>query len=172
MKEDKDILNNLKRTEKPSVPDGFFDSFSENLMSKINEDSFLENLPKHNKPEVPSGFFESFSDNLIKEIDTEIKPVKRTKIIPLRIMLAVASIAAVFAIVVLTANQNEEPLITETVVEELADEDYDDYLVYLDESSIVDFIVDNDLSIDDYSEIDESIYSEIEGELDNYYYDL
>tara|TARA_B100000809_G_C14792458_1_gene407157 strand:+ start:48 stop:566 length:519 start_codon:yes stop_codon:yes gene_type:complete len=172
MKEDKDILNNLKRTEKPSVPNGFFDSFSDQLMTNINDSTFLESLQKENKPEVPNGFFESFSNNLIKEIESEIKPVKKAKIIPLRIMLAVTSVAAVITFVVLVTNQNKQPIIVETVTEEFADEDYDAYLAYLDESSIVDFIIENNLSIDDYSEIDESIYSEIEGELDNYYYDL
>jgi hypothetical protein len=168
MKEDKDILNNLKRTETPSVPNGFFDSFSDQLMTKIEGSTFLENLPKENKPEVPDGFFESFSDNLIKAI----KPVKKTKIISLRNILAVASVAAVLTFVVFTTNQNQQVIIVETVVEELADEDYDMYLAYLDESTIVDFIVENNLSINESSEIDESIYREIESELDSYYYGL
>lgn len=172
MKEEKDILNNLKRTEKPSVPAGFFDSFSDKLMSKIEEDSFLEILPRQNKPTVPEDFFESFSDKLIKEIKPEIKVTKKSKIIPLRIFLAVASVAAVFTFIVLTTKQNEEQILVETVVEELADEDYDDYLAYLDESTIVDFIVENDLNIEEESDIDESIYSEIESELDDYYYGL
>ena len=172
MKEEKDILNNLPRTEKPSVPNGFFDSFSDKLMAKIEEESFLEKLPKQNKPVVPEGFFETFSDKLMKDIEPEIKAVKKTRIIPLRIMFAAASVAAVLTFVVLTTKQNDQSIIAETVVEELAEEDYDEYLAYLDESSMVDFIVDNDLDIDDESEIDEAIYSEIESELDDYYYGL
>ena len=35
MKEKKDILNNLKRSDKPSVPEGFFESFSDKLMSNL-----------------------------------------------------------------------------------------------------------------------------------------
>ena len=170
MKEEKDILNNLKRTDKQSVPEGFFDSFSDNLMSKINDDSFLELLPKNEKPEVPNGFFDSFSDEVIKSLD--VTPVKKTKIISLRVIMAVASVAAVFAFVVFTTKQNTNPVVVETVFEELTDDDFDEYLAYLDETTIVDFIIENDLNIEDVSDVDESIYDEIESELDGYYYGL
>lgn len=178
MKEEKDILSNLKKTDQPSVPNGFFESFSDQLMSKIETDSLLESLPKTNKPAVPEGYFETFSDKLMEKLPATAAPVKKTKIIPLRIMLAVASVAAVLTFVVLTTKQNEQPILAETetsteiVIDELADEDYDDYLAYIDESTIVDYIVENDLDIDDETEIDESIYSEIESELDDYYYGL
>lgn len=172
MKKEKEILNNLKRTERPSVPEGFFGSFSDKLMTKIDNDSFLETLPKHNKPKVPKDFFESFSDKLIKEIESKNKVVKKTKIISMRLMFAAASVAAIFAFFVLTTKQNTQPILVETVNEELLDEDFDDYLAYLDESTIIDFIIENDLNIEEELDIDESIYDEIESELDDYYYGL
>ena len=110
MKEEKDILNNLKRADKPSVPEGFFNSFSDKLISKIEEeDSFLENLPKRKSPEVPDGFFTSFSENILQELEPEVKEGKKAKVIPLRIFLAVASVAAVFTFIVLTTKQNTSP---------------------------------------------------------------
>ena len=84
------ILNDLNKRGKPEVPNDFFDSFTDKLMSKIKEDSFLESLPKHKKPTVPDGFFENFSDKLLDDI----KPVKNTKIITLKRMIAFTAAAA------------------------------------------------------------------------------
>ena len=170
MKENKDILNQLNKADKPTVPSGFFDTFSDDLMSKINkDDSFLEDLPKTNKPQVPQGFFDDFSESITQHI--EEKP--KTKIISLKIVLTVASIAAVFALVLLTIKPNQEqPILAEVEMDvqtEKSDE-LDNYLAYLDESSIVDYIVENDINIEDETTIDESVYSELDNELDDYYY--
>jgi len=165
-------LDDWNKRAKPSVPNDFFNSFSDKLMSKIEADSFLESLPKNEKPTIPDGFFENFGDNLIKDI----KPVKKSKVITLkRIMAFTAAAAAILLIFTINFNKEAEQ-IAEVVIENTEDttseEHFDEYLAYLDESSIVDFIVENDVSISDDLELDESIYDEIESELDSYYYEL
>jgi hypothetical protein len=179
MKEEKDILNNLKRTDKQSVPEGFFDSFSDNLMSKLENNSFLENLQKNKKPEIPTGFFDSFANDILMKV--EETPIKKTKIISIRLILAGASIAAMFTLFIFNTNYKSDPIIArivteEIMVDEMVDEmeveDLDDYLAYIDESTIIDFIVEHDLNIKDVSDVDESIYYEVESELDSYYYGL
>jgi hypothetical protein len=162
----------LNKNVKPDVPSDFFDSFIDNLMSKIEEDSFLESLPKHKKPAVPDVFFEKFSDKLWDDI----KPVKNTKIITLKSMIAFTAAAAAI-ILIFTFNFNKESeqmaeVIIESANTTVSDENFDEYLAYLDESSIVDFIIENDVSIAEDLELDELVYDEIESELDSYYYEL
>ena len=87
------------------------------------------------------------------------------------------SAAAAAILLMFKLNFNNEPeqiaeVTIESANETLTEENFDEYLAYLDESSIVDFIVENDVSISDDSELDESIYDEIESELDSYYYEL
>jgi len=167
VKEDKNILNNLNRTEKPAVANRFFDSFSDGLIKKLEEETLLTSLSKNTKPEAPNDFFDKFADEIIAKIQSKNK----FKIIPLRIFIAVASVAAVFAILILTNRdgQNQTNAIVNNSIVNSADEN-DDYLAYIDESILVDFIVENDIDIEEGNAINESVYSELDNELDDYYY--
>lgn len=167
MKEDKNILNNLKRTKKSSVPNGFFDSFADDLFSEIEGEYLLESLPKNTKPKVPQGFFDDFST----EITAKVQPKKQTKIIQIKMFISVASVAAVLAIMVLTNPTKNTTQIADGPIENPTEDDnFDEYLAYLDESTLVDYIIENDINIEGETTINESVYSELENELDDYYY--
>ena len=71
MDDKKNILDELKKRQKPSVPEGFFESFSDGLMKRIEEDNVLDDVHSTTKPEVPEGFFDSFAANLMAKINEE-----------------------------------------------------------------------------------------------------
>jgi hypothetical protein len=169
MEENNNILNQLKKSSKPDVPKDFFDNFSTNLMSKIDEsESFLENLPKNNKPEVPLNFFDDF------KVDIKANQSNRTKVFKLKIWHVVSTAAAIFiGIFLLNQNSQDQNIIaaSDVIETETTLIVNDDQLAYIDESTLIDFIVSNNLTIDESSdEVSDAIYDEIGYGLDDYYY--
>jgi len=166
MSKEDNILNKLKKTEKVSVPNDYFDTFFSNLKLNENDTSFIETLPKNNKPEVSTEFFETFLTEILTKLD---KP-KKGKIISLKsILISVASIAAVVSLLFLMTNLFQ----TDRIVE--IEYNTEEYLAFvdLDESDYIDFIIENNISIDDeIEELDEELLYELYSELDTYYYEL
>jgi len=161
-KEDK-ILNELRKTERPSVPNGYFDNFASNLKLDEIDTSFLEALPKKEKPEIPTDFFETFSTDILINLDSP----KKGKVISLKsIFISVASIAAAVSLVFLMTNKTQTVAVTEVKY------NTEEYLAFvdLDESDYIDFIVENNISFDE--EIDDEVLYELDSELDDYYYEL
>lgn len=65
MTEKNDIVSFWKLRSKPTIPDGFFDQFSVDLMQKIEQESgFLGQLTKSKKPTLPDGFFDQLMNDM------------------------------------------------------------------------------------------------------------
>lgn len=73
------------------TPEGYFDSFQENLMDKLTKDEPV--IPKETAFKVPDGYFDIFNEKLMERLDDE------TKVVPLypvkKVIALVASMAAV-----------------------------------------------------------------------------
>ena len=63
------ILNQLKKTERPAVPEGFFDQLNDSLGSEMDtvdiESPILDQLGKAKKPEVEKSFFIRYFKSLL-----------------------------------------------------------------------------------------------------------
>lgn len=166
MSKEDNILDQLKKTERPSVPDGYFNKFASSLKLDEDETSFIEALPKSKKPELSADFFDNFAKDIVTKLDTP----KKGKLISLKqIVITVASVAAVVSAIFLMGNPSE----TDTIAE--VEYNSEEYLAFidLDESDYIDFIIENNIAMDeDFEEVDEAILSELESELDDYYYEL
>ncbi len=179
MKEENNILNQINKRKQPKVPNGFFDSFADELMSKIDtEQSVLNSIKKREQPKVPELYFEDLTDKL------KLNDVPKNKIISLKALTIITAIAASLLLLFVlnnnTSNINiakektelikSNPTINEVDIQE------DDYLSYFDEEDLIDFIVDNQLPVNE-NNIEEEIYQddlydELETELDDYIYEL
>lgn len=166
MSKEDNILNQLKKAERPSVPNGYFDNFASSLKLDGDETSFLEALPKSEKPKLSTDFFDNFSTDIITKLDTS----KKGKVISLKqIVMTVASIAAIVSVIFLMTNTSN----TDTIAE--VEYNTEEYLAFidLDESDYIDFIIENNIDIDEtLEEIDEVGLYGLESELDDYYYEL
>lgn len=163
MSKEDNILNKLKKTERPSVPSDYFDNFASSLDLKEDETSFLEALPKTKRPKIPAEFLENFSGDLLTKLD---KP-KKKKVISLKSMfISVVSAAAVISIVFFATQNRKYPPVAELHF------DAESYLAFIDfdESEYVDFMIDNNISYDD--DIDDDVLYELDNELDEYFYEL
>ena len=209
MENEKNILSDWRRRKRPSIPNGFFDQFVDDLMQRIeDESSVLGQLRKSEKPEVPENFFESILSSLdvdndefsIETLKKNKKPAlpinyfsdsenqileiikgkkqdsnKRGRIIPLRLIATIGSIAAAIAIIFTIINFSEDTNSDIAVVEVESSEDtYDAYLAYLDEDEIVDFIIENDIEIEDSTNtVQYEDYSDFsEEDIEDFYLDI
>lgn len=187
MEENKDILNQWKRSEKPEVPDGFFDSFANQLNDDLTDHSFIDGFKSQQQAQVPNDFFDSFPTQMCQMVDEGTHAEKSTKIIRMRWVAAVTTVAAAVLFFIfnpfqsttenstnLASNNNLNITVTDTTSTEDTF-DYDTYLAYLDELTLVDYMLENDLKLDDETDdiaIDDAVFMEIDSELDDYYYGL
>ncbi len=174
MEKDKDILNQLKKTKKPNVPNDFFEQFTTKIMSEVKEEkSILNSIKKQEQPKVPAGFFDEFSDNL------KLNNNRKSKIITLKYLTIITAIAASFLLIFIL-NFNSSTKTTEHHPNLLNDESTnyqeDEYLSYLDEDDLVEFIIENDININNNiyfnDENQDDLFDELETELDDYIYEL
>lgn len=173
------ILSQLKKSKKPEVPEGFFDSImagidEQTTKESVSETGVLEELKLTSKPVLPTGYFEDFENRLMDKIENE---GKRGRVIPMRIITTVISIAAVFAIIFTVVDFNDNPNDSEAMAgieNELKEEAYDDYIAYMDEDELIDYIIENDIETEDTTNtVDYDEYSDFsEDELLDYYLDL
>jgi hypothetical protein len=181
VEKDKNILNQLKKNNRPNVPEEFFDHFSDDLMSKIeSEKSILDSIKKTDKPKVPNLFFDNFANNL------PIENKKKGKIISLKTVTVISTIAAsLLVLFVLNWNsKNEQSIASNDNVIHLDSskdisysqiEDDEAYLAYLSEDDIVEYIIENKVDIDDdfdLSQEENEMFDELDSELDDYIYEL
>lgn len=83
MENNNNILNELNEMDiqlpvssmpKMKIPEGYFESFSSELLSRIKQDDFLEGLPRVMPFETPSGYFTDLGDKLSKVIQQQSSP--------------------------------------------------------------------------------------------------
>lgn len=174
------ILGQLKKSKKPSVPDGFFD----NLLSAIETDSdqkqeethLVDQLSKRTLPEVPTNYFEQFENDILEKVQNMGNgSAKRGRIISLRLITTVTSIAAAIAIIfsIVDFSPNDPKNSSGPIVEE-ANEMADNYLAYMDEDELIDYIIEYDIEIDDTTDLFEyDDYDDFsEEDIEDYYLDL
>lgn len=101
------------------TPEGYFDSFEDNLMEKLSEGN--STISKDNAFKVPENYFETFNDRLAHRLNNETKVVQLYPV--KKIIVAIASIAAV-AIVFLSLNWNTADTVSFT---DLANTDIEAY---------------------------------------------
>ena len=157
MEEENDYINRFKKSRLPEVPEGFFDNFYASLKDDLEAaDVFSQfNIRK------------SSTVNEIKLRPIVLPKKKNTKIIRLGIVSIITSAAAALAVLFyINLNTTEQP-ITESPVKET---NYDSYLAYVDESTLVDYILDNEVDMN--SDFDEDIYDVVQDDLEDIYYDL
>lgn len=61
------------------VPEGYFDSLQDRIMSSAETDKIQSELPQHGF-QVPSGYFESFQRRLMQRLKKETEPQTRTRV--------------------------------------------------------------------------------------------
>ncbi|MFT5820231.1 MAG: hypothetical protein ACI8ZM_001470 [Crocinitomix sp.] len=220
MENKKDILSGLRKSQKPVVPDGFYDQFWTDLIQRIeNESGFLGQLKKTEKPAVPENFFANLTasigigeeeeagpfdqlrkrvrptlpanyfdqstDRIMAAVKADVKNDKKGRVINMRLVTIVCAVAAALLIIFTVINFSGEgdednraaidkPDENDSNQELLEDENYDDYLAYLDEDEIIDYIIEYDIEIEDTADmVDFDDYSEFsEEDIEDYYFDL
>lgn len=178
MKEQFDILDSLKKRRKPELPLDFFDTNISKIMHNIDSDLETVSVNKNKSATVPVGFFENFSANLMDQIKSEprlMAEVEKPKsVIPLKILGFVSAVAAcmlVFFILDKSPESNEVADIDmkeQVSVDEFIEEDY---LAYLDEADLIDFLVENDdITLgSELSEEEEAVYYLMSDDIEEIY---
>lgn len=85
------------------TPEGYFDSFQNELMAKLSEDKVA--MPKDSAFKVPDNYFEMFNDKLKAKLNKEPKVIQ---LYPVKKILAFAASVAAIAIIFLGYNWNEK----------------------------------------------------------------
>lgn len=174
------VLSQLKKTKRPEVPEGFFDQLNVSISSSNEIDntsvSLLDDFAKTKKPKVDDAFFKGFPDRITEKL---VDKPSGSRIISMRILYAVGSIAAIFAILFMFVDFNPNHGRSETAVapalDAVAEEViFDDYLAVMDEYELIEYVVEIDVTIEDTTEtIDYDNYIDYtEEELLDYYLDL
>ena len=175
MEEKKNILNDLHKHQKPEVPQGFFENFSDELMAKIAEqESGLNAFQKTTKPDVPAEFFETFAKNITTPSEDgqqtgEQQPteqVKRSRVISLRVVGIISAAAACLLVMFLLKPEdtNVEVASTETEMSSESEISDEELLAYVDENDIIDYILDEEIEIEETSATESTNESSIETE--------
>jgi len=109
-----------KKNKNPfKTPQGYFDSFEDNLMEKLSKNESV--IPKNAGFKVPDNYFESFNDALKSKLNTDSKVVP---LYPIKKIITVAASIAAIAIIFLGYNWNTEEKIN---FNDLANSDIDAY---------------------------------------------
>ncbi len=217
MENKKDILNGLRKSQRPTVPDGFYDQFWSDLMERIqNESGILGQLKKTEKPAIPEDFFANLTSSItaeeptfsVDELQKREKPTlpvnyfdqsteqimaavkaeekkKGGKVINMRLVTIISAVAAAIAIIFTVINFSGptkengvayDEIPKDSIPQEVisTEDDYDDYLAYLDEDEIIDYIIENDIEIEDSTEMVEyeDYFDFSEEDIEDYYFDL
>jgi len=174
------VLSQLQKTEKPDVPEGFFDKLLDGITSESNGFE-LDELKKKELATLPTNYFENSAETIMTLVSEEehSETNKGGRIVPLRIATAIAAIAAVIAVVFMVVDfksrgdhfaGNEYPDLTDTITI-TTEENFDTYLTYLDESEIIDYIIENDIEIEDTLDQYDEYLDYSEDDLDEFYLD-
>jgi len=169
-----DDLSALKSLSKPQVPQGFFDSFPDKIMARIAEEDqslhefpLLAQLKLAPKPNVPAGYFNSFSAHISS-------PQKKSRIISMPIWYSLAGAAAVILLFFLIYNPSQ-PVVADDqqTASSKTEAHHDEFLTYLDDDEIIDYIVEHDIALEGDHNSDEhaAIYEFAGDDVEEYYFD-
>ena len=150
---------------KKDLPNDFFEKFQNKLADSLDgfeipeylDESALDFLVKTKKPEVPMGYFEKSKRSILEQVEEE----KVVQFRPRRLLFVASSIAAILIIGLLVfpflnnnqVEPNNEVVIAEetTVTEE---DEMDEYLAFIDESTLYDFYLEETDSEDEAEEVE------------------
>lgn len=198
MKENSEIVNQLKLRAKPSVPENFFTEFEANLFREIEAAPFaLDQLKKNKKPSLPQGYFDDF-EPAVEKSGFELTDLHKTKkpelpsayfdaledklvntpnskkFSGIKWFSLVGAVAAALVIFFSVFKEDPSEITPATASAELSDEKINETLLtFLDEEDLIEFIIQNDVAIVDSAEIDETEFLDYSTEdIEEYYLEL
>lgn len=200
MEEEKENIGFIK-TKKPLIPEGFFNKFHQDLMDEIEADmalSFLKknkkpSLPrdyfstskidldlakeipfkKHERPEVPNNFFETFEATIATTISEKNEP-KKNNIFRLTLWSigSAAAAAIILGFIFFNGQNTTESNFVDNVKDTVLEENIDSYMAYLDESTIIDYYIDNDIELNNEIENEDAIIDIVSDDIEEWYLDM
>tara|TARA_R110000737_G_scaffold17043_1_gene34433 strand:- start:3274 stop:3792 length:519 start_codon:yes stop_codon:yes gene_type:complete len=145
-------MDKLNKNNSFGVPDGYFDTFSSNIMKKIAKED--ASMPPNEGFKVPEGYFETFNTRLLEQLEST--PAE-TKVIPLKSYkkhyYTAASVAAVVLLfLVVQFNSDKTPSYSD-----LANSDIENYFEFNDleltSYDLAEILPIDDLDLNDILEI-------------------
>ncbi|MBK8925657.1 MAG: hypothetical protein IPM74_07055 [Crocinitomicaceae bacterium] len=166
------VSSSTNEDQKPGVPADFFKNFYHQVADEIAADQVFEKygIKKSVKPEVPVDYFDQ---NISSPATSQPIRKSRGRVYKITFWASVAAAAAGLLFLLLPGQNTPsiEPVIpTETAKTEISDEHLDTYADFIDEESMVEYIVENDVDLGE-SENDE-VYDFVESEIEETYLDL
>ncbi|TQO36337.1 hypothetical protein GQ41_0912 [Arenibacter algicola] len=145
-------MDKLNKNNSFGVPDGYFDTFSSDIMKKIAKED--ASMPPNEGFKVPEGYFETFNTRLLEQLESI--PAE-TKVIPLKSYkkhyYTAASVAAVVLLfLVVQFNSDKTPSYSD-----LANSDIENYFEFNDleltSYDLAEILPIDDLDLNDILEI-------------------
>jgi len=145
-------MDKLNKNNSFGVPDGYFDTFSSDIMKKIAKED--ASMPPNEGFKVPEGYFETFNTRLLEQLEST--PAE-TKVIPLKSYkkhyYTAASVAAVVLLfLVVQFNRDKTPFYSD-----LANSDIENYFEFNDleltSYDLAEILPIDDLDLNDILEI-------------------
>lgn len=198
--EEESLNNELNKRSKPSVPKDFFEDFQNKLANSIDgyepndllDESALDFLVKTKKPNVPQGYFETSKESTLNRVKGgEIITLKPRKFSYFVYAVAAVLILGLMVIPFFNRDQTDENILADTVIEkdsasieeELEIEEMNDYLAYIDESTLFDYYIEesetmdeettsSEYTVEELSEEDEAILDYLGEDFEDIYFDL
>ncbi len=147
-------MKNLDKKNSFKTPDGYFESFTERLLTKITNSGSAErepNIPKEEGFIVPEAYFDDLHKNIKRKLNK--KEAKVVQFRPLRKYYLVAASVAAIVLVLFGINWNTAQKVS---FEDLANTDIETYFenngLGLTTYEIAEVIPIDDLEIDDFIE--------------------
>lgn len=145
-------MDKLNKNNSFGVPDGYFDTFSSDIMKKIAKED--ASMPPNEGFKVPEGYFETFNTRLLEQLEstpaeTEVIPLKSYK----KHYYTAASVAAVVLLfLVVQFNSDKTPSYSD-----LANSDIENYFEFNDleltSYDLAEILPIDDLDLNDILEI-------------------
>lgn len=121
-------MDKLNKNKNFGVPDGYFDTLSNDIMKKILKEDF--SMPPNEGFKVPEGYFETFNARLSGQLENI--QAEEIKVIPLKSykkhLYAAASVAAVVLLFILVQLNNDKT----PSYSDLANSDIEQYFEFND----------------------------------------
>ena len=121
-------MDKLNKNKNFGVPDGYFDTLSNDIMKKILKEDF--SMPPNEGFKVPEGYFETFNARLSGQLENI--QAEEIKVIPLKSykkhLYAAASVAAVVLLFILVQFNNDKT----PSYSDLANSDIEQYFEFND----------------------------------------
>ncbi|MDX1767339.1 MAG: hypothetical protein R3294_04760 [Arenibacter troitsensis] len=121
-------MDKLNKNKNFGVPDGYFDTLSNDIMKKILKEDF--SMPPNEGFKVPEGYFETFNARLSGQLENI--QAEEIKVIPLKSykkhLYAAASVAAVVLLFILVQINNDKT----PSYSDLANSDIEQYFEFND----------------------------------------